>query len=100
MTNEHTEPIDSNSLRIRLDGKHEYRKDIINRSRRRWQTSNKSKAVMRSADAFADVVETLEQLLSDDQVSDDLKRELVEQLDSRHFELWYDVDVGISVASK
>lgn len=94
---EFSDPIDSNSLRIRLEGKYEYRKDIINRSRELWETSNKSKAVMRSADAFVDVVDELQDLLEDEDVRDDLKRELVEQLNSRHLELWHQVDVGLDI---
>lgn len=94
---QYAERIESNSLRIRLEGSYTYRKDIINRSRRRWETSNKSKAVMRSAEAFVDVVDDLEQLLEDEDVSEDLKRELVDRLDSEHLRLWYDLDVGIDV---
>lgn len=96
-TGDFSEPIDSDSLRIRLEGKYEYRKDIINRSRRVWQTKNKSKAVMRSADAFVDVVDEVEQLLEDPDVSDDLKQELVERLDSQHLEPHYDLDVGLEL---
>lgn len=95
--NENADRIEAASLRIKIDGTYEYRKDIINRSRERWRTSNKSKAVMRSADAFVDVVDDLGQLLADPDVSDEVKRELAERLDSSHIELTYDLDVGLDL---
>lgn len=94
---DHTDQIDAKSLRIQIDGKHAYRKDIINRSRRRWQTSNKSKAVMRSAESFVDLVDELEQLLKNQDVSDDLKRELVDQFDSKHLQLTYKLETGLNL---
>lgn len=97
LQSEFTDEIDSDSLRIRLEGTYEYRKDIINGARRHWRTRNKTKAVMRSAMAFVDVVDALQELLADPDVSDDVKRELVEQLDSEYLRSWYDLDVGLEV---
>lgn len=92
---EYSEDIDASSLRIQLDGDHTYRKDIINRSRERWETKNKSKAVMRSAESFVDLVDGLQALLEDPDVSIDLKRELVEQLDVRYLDLQLNVDAWL-----
>lgn len=93
----YSEEIDANSLRIQLDGDHTYRKDIINRARNRWQTRNKSKAVMRSAETFVDVVDELEALLADPDVSDDVKRELADRFDVRYLDLRYRVEAGLEL---
>lgn len=97
---EYSDEIDANSLRIPIDGDHTYRKDIINRARERWETRNKSKAVMRSAESFVDVVDELEALLADPDVSDDVKRELTRRLDVRYIDIWHKpADYGLRLDS-
>lgn len=91
------DPIDANSLRIKLSGDYTFRKDVINRARQRWDTANKSKAVMRSAESFVDLVDELEALLKDPDVSDDLKNELVDRFDVKYLDLWYRSEAGLDL---
>jgi hypothetical protein len=79
-------------MRIRTDGKYEYRKDAVEGAAAFWDC-NKTEAVIRSCEFTQRMTKNVERALE----HPDMTAELAEALSTPYVELEYRIETGLSV---
>ncbi len=84
-------------MRIRTDGKYEYRLDPINRAAD-FYDCNKTKAIVSACDDVPLLVAAARQVLARDDLTLEQRREIAETLSTRA--VTFEVDTDVSVSTK
>ena len=84
-------------MRIRTDGKYEYRLDPINRAAD-FYDCNKTKAIVSACDDVPHLVAAARQVLERDDLTLEQRREIAETLSTRA--VTFEVDTDVSVSTK
>jgi len=85
-------------MRIRTDGDFAHREDTIDRVAE-FYDRNKTDSVLRAADDVPSLVRSARRVLERDDLTHEQRRELADQLSTRHFSFEFAIEDGEVVAS-
>lgn len=85
-------------MRIRTDGKHAHREDTIE-SVADFYDRNRTESLLRAADDVPELVRAIRSTLERDDLTHAQRRELADQLSTRHFDFDFAIDDGEIVAT-
>jgi hypothetical protein len=85
-------------MRIRTGGKHAHREDTINQVANFYER-NRTESLMRAADDVPALIRAINQVLERDDLTHTQRRELANELSTRHFDFTIAIDDGEIVAT-
>jgi hypothetical protein len=80
-------------MRIRTDGEHAHRDDTIEKATG-FYDRNKTESLLRAADDVPELVRAITRALERDDLTHEQRRELAEQLSTRHFNFDFSIECG------
>ncbi|MHB9286790.1 hypothetical protein ACKVMT_07090 [Halobacteriales archaeon Cl-PHB] len=80
-------------MRIRTDGDYAYREDTIENTTE-FYGRNKTESLLRAAEDVPELVEAIRRTLERDDFTHAQRRELANQLSTRHFEFAFSIEDG------